>query len=204
MLCETALAGGATVVQLREKKGSSADLVSLATRLLRLTSAHKVPLIINDRIDVALAVGADGVHLGQGDISAAVARRLIGPDMILGVSAKTVEQAQRAVEDGADYLGVGAVYGTATKTDATNIGLDGFSQVRQSVDLPVVAIGGIGLGERARAAMQAGADGVAVVSAVFDSADVQAATQSLVVDVAGSRATLPRGLLQIDINSEKF
>jgi thiamine-phosphate pyrophosphorylase len=182
-----ALAGGATVIQLREKKMSAADFVSLAHRIKILTSSKGVPLIINDRIDVALAAGADGVHIGQGDIPADVARRIIGPTMILGVSTKTVAQAQKAVMDGADYIGVGAVYETATKKDATNIGLEGLRKVCEAVQIPIVAIGGISLGESATAAIECGAQGVAVVSALFDVDNVELAAGALLHQVRSSR-----------------
>lgn len=175
------------MIQLREKSGSSSSFLALAKRVHALTHRAGVPLLINDRIDVALAAGAEGVHLGQSDIPTSAARRLLGQGMILGVSAKTVEQAEQAARDGADYLGVGAVYATATKTDATHIGLEGLLAVRRAVDLPIVAIGGIELGERARAVIRAGADGAAVVSALFDTPDVESATRNLASDVRRSK-----------------
>lgn len=183
-----ALAGGATVVQLREKNVSSAELLETAHRVHKLTLAAGVPLIINDRIDIALAVMAEGVHLGQSDLPLHIARKILGPKAIIGVSAKTIDQARAAAVGGADYLGVGAVYGTTTKKDAVSIGLDGFSKIRAVVDLPLVAIGGISHGERARDVMACGADGVAVVGAIFDTEDVEAATQRLVVDIAAARS----------------
>jgi thiamine-phosphate pyrophosphorylase len=183
-----AVAGGATVVQLREKSLSSADFYSMAKRVKAITTKARVPLIINDRIDIALAVSAEGVHLGQGDIPAAVARRMVGPNMILGVSAKTPKQALQAETDGADYIGVGAVYGTSTKSDAEDIGLEGLARVRAVVDLPIVAIGGITLGDSARAVISVGAQGAAVVSAVFDTEDVEVATRTLAVSIAAAKA----------------
>jgi len=174
-----ALRGGATVVQLREKELSTRELIEMAQALLQVTRPAGVPLIVNDRVDVALAVDADGVHVGQEDMPAGLARRLIGPGKILGVSAETVEQALLAQRDGADYLGVGDVYGTATKPDAgPPIGLEGLRRVAEAVRIPVVGIGGI-TPRNAADVVAHGAEGVAVISAVFGAPDPEEATRRL-------------------------
>ena len=139
-----ALAGGITLLQLREKNLTDRKMLQEAQELLPLCHQHGVPLIINDRVQVALDAGADGVHLGQGDMSPREARAILGPDAIIGVSARTVESAQKAEQEGADYLGVGAVFSTSTKTDAKNISLETLRQIARVVHIPVVAIGGIG------------------------------------------------------------
>ncbi len=160
-----AAAGGATAVQLRSKGAGGAALAAAAAGLLAVLRPLGVPLIVNDRVDVAVAVGADGAHVGQGDLPAAAARALLGPDAILGVSVKTPAEAAAAAATGADYVGVGAVFATGTK-DSSVIGLEGLRAVAAASRLPVVAIGGLGPA-RAGAAVGAGAAGVAAVGAVF-------------------------------------
>jgi len=170
-----AIAGGATMIQLREKKATSLQFYSLAEELIQETQLAKVPLIINDRVDIALAVDADGVHVGQDDLPATVVRKIIGTNKILGVSASTVDEALKAEEDGADYIGVGAVYATSTKSDAGHaIGLDRLTEIVRAVRIPVVGIGGIGHANAAQV-MKTGAKGVAVVSAIVSAPDIQAA-----------------------------
>ncbi len=174
-----AIRGGATVIQLREKEATTREMVELGQALLQITREAGVPLIVNDRVDVALAIDADGVHVGQDDMPAAIARRLIGPDKILGVSAETVEEALAAQRDGADYLGVGDIYGTTTKPDAgPPIGLEGLRRIVEAVTIPCVGIGGI-TPENAAAVVKAGAAGVAVVSAVMAAPDPEEATRRL-------------------------
>ncbi len=174
-----ALRGGATVVQLREKAATTRQMIELGRALHRITQEAGVPLIVNDRVDVALAVEAEGVHVGQDDMPAALARRLIGPDRILGVSAGTVEEAVQAERDGADYLGVGDVYGTPSKPDAGEpIGVEGLAEIARAVSIPVVAIGGI-RPDNAAAVIRAGASGVAVISAVVGAPDPEAAARRL-------------------------
>lgn len=174
-----ALQGGATVVQLREKTASTREMVELGQALHEITRWAGVPLIVNDRLDVALAIDAEGVHVGQDDMPAAVARRLVGPDKILGVSAETVEEALEAQRDGADYLGVGDVYGTPTKPDAgTPIGVEGLAMVVRAVSIPVVAIGGI-TPDNTEAIIEAGAAGVAVISAIVGAPNPEAAARGL-------------------------
>ena len=172
-----AIRGGATIIQLREKELESRAFAALAAQCVAAAAGSGVPVLINDRVDIALASGAAGVHLGQGDLDAATARRLLGPAAIIGVTAKTAALGRAAQAAGADYLGTGAVYPTATK-DSSCIGLEGLQAVCAAVDIPVVGIGGITLGNAA-AVVEAGAQGVAVVSAVFDAPDIAEATAAL-------------------------
>jgi thiamine-phosphate pyrophosphorylase len=175
-----AIRGGATAVQLRDKQATTRELVELGRALLEVTRPAGVPLIVNDRIDVALAIDADGAHVGQDDMPAPLARRLLGPDRVLGVSAGTVEEALQAQRDGADYVGTGDVYGTPTKADAgVPIGIAGLAEVVRAVSIPVVAIGGI-QAENAAETVRAGAAGIAVVSAVIGAPDPEAAARQLV------------------------
>lgn len=186
---EAAIVGGATVVQYREKHASTRHMIEEALELRDLTRRAGVPLIVNDRVDVALAVDADGVHVGQDDMPVALARRLIG-NKLLGVSAHSLSEALQAVRDGADYLGVGPIFATTTKPDAASpIGLDGLRAIRQHVLIPIVAIGGINPANAADV-MRAGADGIAVVSAVVAADDVTAAARQLraLVSVAQEKA----------------
>lgn len=167
---EQALRGGVTLVQLREKTATSREFYDLALRVKALTDRHKIPLIINDRLDIALAVDADGVHIGQEDLPVAVARKLLGPGKILGATAATVVDAVKAQEDGADYLGSGAVYPTGTKPGKAILPMETLAKIKQAVHIPVVAIGGI-TADNLGAVRQSGVDGVAVVSAIMDSDD---------------------------------
>lgn len=184
-----AIRGGATVVQLREKTATTREMVELGTALHELTVATGIPLIVNDRVDVALAIDAEGVHLGVDDMPVALARQILGPECIIGASPDTSEGARQAERDGADYLGVGDVYGTPTKGDAGQlIGLEGLVRVVRAVSIPVVAIGGI-RPENAGAAIEAGAAGVAVISAVLGAADPAAAAERLRAAVRAARAT---------------
>ncbi len=183
-----AIAGGATVVQLRDKTATTRQLVDAASRMLALTRQAGVPLIINDRVDVALGVDADGAHVGQDDLPASIARRLLGPGKILGVSAGTEAEAVAAERDGADYVGVGPVFEALAKADAgPPIGVDTLRRIVRVVRIPVVAIGGI-LHEHAPELIRAGAAGVAVINAVFAEPDIITATRRLVEVVrAGQR-----------------
>ncbi|MBX3729694.1 MAG: thiamine phosphate synthase [Candidatus Sumerlaeia bacterium] len=170
---ERALAGGATAIQLRDKAAGGRALYDLALAFKALCRSHGALLFVNDRLDVALAAGADGVHLGQSDLPAAGTRPLVPPGFLIGVSASRPEWARAAEADGADYLGVGALYPTGTKGDARHIGLDGLRAVRAATRLPIVGIGGIhcdAVGE----ILAAGADGVAVVSAIVGAPDIAA------------------------------
>ena len=135
---EEAIKGGVTVVQIREKTADTLDFYNLALKVKEITTKYDVPLIINDRVDVALAIDADGVHVGQSDMPCDVTRRLMGPDKILGVSAATVEEAKKAESDGADYIGTGAVFPTATKDDADSVTKEELVEIVKSINIPVV------------------------------------------------------------------
>lgn len=175
---ELAIEGGATLVQLREKTATSREFYELALRVKELTHRAEIPLIINDRLDIALAVDADGLHIGQEDLPVTVARRLLGPDKILGVTAATVADALAAQEQGADYLGSGAVYPTGTKTGKAVLPMEILRQIKQAVHIPVVAIGGI-TALNIGFVRQAGVDGAAVVSAIMNSSDPATAARDL-------------------------
>ncbi|XP_027336561.1 thiamine biosynthetic bifunctional enzyme TH1, chloroplastic [Abrus precatorius] len=178
---KAAVEGGATIVQLREKDAETRDFLDAAKVCLKICRSLGVPLLINDRIDVALACDADGVHVGQSDMPARLARTLLGPEKIIGVSCKTPEQAQQAWIDGADYIGCGGVYATNTKANNRTVGLDGLKEVCKASKLPVVAIGGIGL-SNAHAVMEIGVPnlkGVGVVSALFDRECILTETRNL-------------------------
>lgn len=174
---EEALKGGVTMVQLREKElddrnsGNYGEILREARKIREITRRYQVPLIINDHLKLALDCGADGLHVGQDDMKASKARKLLGPDLILGVTAKTVEQARKAQEDGADYLGSGAVFGTATKADARPMTIETFNDICRSVTIPVVAIGGICLDNIKQLAASRAA-GAAIVSGIFAAPDI--------------------------------
>jgi thiamine-phosphate pyrophosphorylase len=174
-LVEAAVAGGVTVVQLRAKRLAGGAFVELGLEIARTLAGTGVPLLVNDRLDVALACGAAGVHLGQEDMPVRLARSLLGPDGTIGVSVNTPEEARRAELEGADYVGAGPAFATATKeTDLPVLGPDGIGRIKRAVRIPVVAIGGIGPGNAA-AVVGAGADGVAVVSAILGAPDARRA-----------------------------
>ena len=161
-----AVSGGVTCVQLREKHCSTREFLEEARRVRELLVGTGVPLIINDRLDVALAVAADGVHLGQNDMHLSDARRLVGERLVIGISAESVADAIRAEAEGADYIGVSPVFTTPTKMDtAPPLGLEGLREIRRAVSLPLVAIGSI-RHDNAAEVLRAGADGLAVVSAI--------------------------------------
>ncbi|MCI9503507.1 MAG: thiamine phosphate synthase [Hungatella sp.] len=175
---EAALRGGVTCVQLREKDLAEALFLQEARELRGLCRQYKVPFIVNDNVDIAIACKADGVHVGQEDLAAGEVRRRIGDEMILGVSVHTVEEARQAVRDGADYLGLGAVFPTSTKTDADPMSREILRAICDAVDVPVVAIGGINRDNLLRLA-GSGVDGVALVSAIFSAEDVEGACRDL-------------------------
>jgi thiamine-phosphate pyrophosphorylase len=179
-IAEAAILGGADVLQLRDKEASSGRLYRVALQLRKLTRDAKVPFIVNDRVDVALAADADGVHVGQSDLPASVVRQLMGPARILGVSVDTVEEAVLAEKDGADYLGVGPVFeARGTKPDAGEpVGVDRIARIRLHSRLPIVAIGGIDA-ENARKVREAGADAAAVISAIGSADDIALAARRL-------------------------
>lgn len=175
---EQAIQGGCTLVQLREKDATSREFYNMAVTLRQVTARLHVPLIINDRVDIALAVDADGVHVGQSDLPAAVARRLMGEDKIVGVSAGNLALAQAAQADRADYIGVGAMFATGTKTDARATSIEELRRIRQTVALPIVAIGGI-THQTAPLLCGTGIDGLAVVSAIVSQPNITKAAQDL-------------------------
>ena len=175
---EDAIRGGATCIQLREKEMDDHGFLQEALEMKALCSRWQVPLFINDNVEIAIACGADGVHIGQHDAPAAEVRKRIGPDMMLGVSAQTVEQALKAQRDGADCLGVGAVFSTGTKLDADDVSFDTLKAICSAVSIPVVAIGGI-KEDNIRMLAGSGIDGVAVVSAIFAAEDIEQASRSL-------------------------
>lgn len=180
-IARAALRGGADAIQLRDKEAGGGELLRVSREVVRLarSSGSACLILVNDRVDVALACGADGVHLGQEDLPADSARRILGVGKVLGVSAGTVEEALAARDGGADYLGVGPVFATPTKPDAGEpIGIEGLRKIREAVDLPIVAIGGINA-ENAALVLRAGADGIAVISAVSAAEDMNEAVGRL-------------------------
>ena len=189
-----ALAGGAGVIQLRDKTASSLRLYEAACAMRALTRAAKAILIVNDRLDIALAAGADGLHVGPDDLPVAVARRLLRPGMILGASAGTAEEALAAERDGADYLGVGAVYeARGSKADAgAPVGPERVRQIRAAVRIPIVGIGGI-KADNAAPVIEAGADGVAVITGVVAAPDIAAAARRILETVRAAKRVEQRG-----------
>jgi thiamine-phosphate pyrophosphorylase len=189
-IAERAIAGGADAIQLRDKTCGCLKLCQVGRVLRTITMKTGTLFIVNDRLDVALACGADGVHLGQDDIRAGVARQIAPPGFIIGVSVGTVDEALRAEQDGADYHAVSPVFSTASKNDAgPGRGLRVLREIRQKVSVPVIAIGGINL-DNVHEVITAGADGVAVISSVVGSKDITAAAQELRKRISESKATL--------------
>ena len=177
-VCEDVLANGATFLQIREKDLDANAFEAEAAKLNELCHRYHVPYVVNDSVEIALAIDADGVHVGQSDIKGRNIRGLIGPDKILGISAGTVAEAIAAERAGADYIGVGAVFGTSTKKNARNLSVEKLQEICHAVSIPVVAIGGI----NATNLMElsgSGVDGVAVVSAIFGAEDPGKATAQL-------------------------
>ena len=175
---EQAILGGCTMIQLREKELSSLEFYNQAVAVKQVTDKYHIPLIINDRIDIAMAVQATGVHIGQHDLPAAAVRKVIGENMLLGVSASSIAEAIQAQQDGADYLGVGAMFPTGTKTDADSVSMEELQKIRAAVSLPIVVIGGIKKGNAGRFKPM-GIDGLAVVSAIIAQSDIKAAAAEL-------------------------
>lgn len=175
---ELAIEGGASVVQLREKDCTSREFYELALRVKKITAPRNVPLIINDRIDICLAANADGVHLGQKDLPCSETRKILGGDKIIGVSAALPEEARQAQADGADYLGVGAVFATGTKSDTRPITPEIIREIRAAVTIPFVVIGGVNA-ENIGRLYGLGINGAAVVSAVVAQSDVTAAARTM-------------------------
>lgn len=173
-----ALKGGVTLVQYRAKTASSAEMYAEALQLKALCDSFNVPLIINDRLDIAMAVGAAGVHLGQDDLPCAAARRILGEEYLIGVSAHNPAEAKAALQSGADYLGCGAVFGTATKADVQKLGTDGLAAICREKGLPVVGIGGV-TADNYREVRAAGADGAAIVSGILAQPDIRTTVEAI-------------------------
>jgi len=174
-----AVRGGVSCVQLREKDADTREFISEAVAVRQFIARRRIPLIINDRLDVALAIDADGVHLGQKDMPLSLARRLLPEHMIIGISAESLEDAIEAANDGADYIGVSPIFATPTKTDTSPpLGLETLRSIRTRVSVPLVAIGGVNAGN-AEAVIRHGADGVAVISAIVAADDPEAAARNL-------------------------
>lgn len=179
---EQAILGGCSVVQLREKECDTKEFFQMAKGIKQITDKYNIPLIINDRIDIMLAVDAAGVHLGQEDMPLKEARRIIGENKIIGVSAHNLTEAQKAWEEGADYLGVGAIFGTKTKKNTVDTSIDTLKEICEKVKIPVVAIGGVGLSNISYL-KGTGISGVAVVSAIMVAENVKEAAVELVKKV---------------------
>ncbi len=178
-LARLAIEGGADTIQFREKRGTTRERIAIARELVAICRAAGVPLIVNDRVDIALAADAAGVHLGRGDFPISLARRMLGPDRIVGGSAATAEEAAEVMWAGADYVGIGPVFATASKADAgTPLGAEQLAGIAGDIEIPVLAVGGITAAEISRV-FAAGAHGVAVIGAVALSEDPKAAVQSL-------------------------
>lgn len=175
---EDAIKGGATCIQLREKNLSFDEFLSLAKDVKKITDKYKIPFLINDNVDIAVKVNADGVHIGQGDEAINEARKKLNKNKIIGLSAHTVEEAILAEKNGADYIGVGAVFNTSTKSDAASVDLDTLRDICSSVNIPVVAIGGINE-DNIIDLKGSGIDGIAIISAIFAKSDVQKAARLL-------------------------
>ena len=178
-IVKAAVSGGVTCIQLREKDCSTLEFIEQAWAIKNFLEEREVPLIINDRLDVALAVGADGVHLGQKDMPLEMSRKIAGSSMLIGISAESVQDAIEAEIGGADYLGVSPIYATPTKTDtAPPLGLEGLREIRKRVEIPLVGIGGLNKSNAAEV-IRNGADGVAVVSAIVAADDPETAAMNL-------------------------
>lgn len=175
---ETACKGGVTLVQLREKEKTGKALLEHAIKVKEITDRYDVPLIIDDRIDLALAIDAAGVHVGQEDFPVSVARKLLGPNKIVGATTKTVEQAQKAVSEGADYLGVGAIYPTTTKVKTVLTKVETLNEICHAVSVPIVAIGGLNI-DNCDVLKDSPIDGIAVVSAIMKAKNPEEAARAL-------------------------
>ncbi|MGE5627304.1 MAG: thiamine phosphate synthase [Solirubrobacterales bacterium] len=177
-MVEDAILGGVTVVQIREKDASSRVFYEVSKEVKQVTDYYNIPLIINDRLDIAQAVDAAGVHLGQSDMDLVLARKILGNDKIIGISAGNIEEALEAQKNGADYIGIGAVYPTGTKKDADTIGLQGLKSVVNSISIPSVAIGGINK-DNFLQVFDTGVNGISVISAILGKNDIKHAAIEL-------------------------
>lgn len=186
-LAELAIQGGADTVQFRQKQGTTRELVATAQLMQQVCEAHKIPLIVNDRADIALAVGAAGAHFGQDDMRVSIGRRILPQEVVIGASARTEEKILEAITEGADYIGFGPIYGTTSKPDAETA--KGLERLRRMCDLaacPVIAIGGIGV-KTAGEVIRAGAHGIAVISAVCAHPEPNVVTQALLNEIQGAK-----------------
>lgn len=186
-LAELAIEGGADTVQFRQKHGTTRELVAIAQQMQTVCTRHNVPLIVNDRADIALAVGAMGAHFGQDDLPVSIGRRILPTEAIIGASARTEEKILEAITEGADYIGFGPIYSTSSKPDAE--AAKGLERLRRMCDIaacPVIAIGGISA-ETAGEVIQAGAHGIAVISAVCAHSEPNIATQALLNKIQGAK-----------------
>lgn len=175
---EEAIKGGVTLVQLREKDLTTLEFYNTALNIKRITDKYNIPLIINDRMDIALAVNASGVHIGQKDMPCTIARKILGDDKILGVSATTLSQAIKAEKEGADYIGVGAIFNTSTKQDAKPVSIDMLKEIKETLSIPVVAIGGITI-KNIHQLDSSNIDGIAVISDILGKEDIRLASENL-------------------------
>lgn len=175
---EAAIRGGVTIVQLREKNCSSREFLETAIQIKKITDAHNIPLIINDRVDIALAVDAAGVHVGQSDFPCEVVRKIVGSDKIVGISVAKVEEAKAAEAAGADYIGVGAMFATGTKANTRSVTMEGLADIRKAVQIPIVVIGGVNETNAAQF-RGTGIEGLAVVSAIIAKPDIEGAAREL-------------------------
>lgn len=180
---EQSLMGGVDIIQLREKNLDFNSFLESAIKIKKLTEKYNVPLIINDNIEVCRQSNADGVHIGQGDTPLSKAREILGKDKIIGVTAKTIQQALEAQLNGADYLGVGAMFGSTTKKDAIPLTFQQLADIRKSVTIPIVAIGGINANNIDKFA-NTNVDGIAVVSAIYGQTDIKSATENLLAKIS--------------------
>lgn len=176
---EESLKGGATFLQLREKSLSSRDFYERALKLKQLAKKYNVPFVINDRIDIALAVDADGVHLGQSDMHIDIAKRIIGEDKIIGISAKNMNEALEAQEKGADYIGVGAIFGTVTKEDHDNVSIEQLKHLANTIKIPTLAIGGV-KAENVKQLKNTNIDGICVISDIFSNENCKQRTEDII------------------------
>ncbi|MBE6494006.1 MAG: thiamine phosphate synthase [Methanosphaera stadtmanae] len=181
-IIEESIIGGATIIQIREKDSETRDFLNLARKVKNITDKYDVPLIINDRLDIALAIDAAGVHVGQDDMPCDIVRKLIGPDKLIGVSAHDYAEAIKAKEDGADYLGIGAFQPTATKKNANVIDLNELEKMKQ-IDIKSVAIGGVNKDNAKEIISKYNFDGIAVVSAIMKDDNPRKATEELLQEV---------------------
>lgn len=182
---EKAILGGTTLVQLREKDISTMEFYNIAKKIKNVTEKHNIPLIINDRIDIALAVDAEGVHVGQSDMPAVIARKLIGENKILGVSASNITEALKAQADGADYIGIGAIFSTNSKQDADHVTVEQLSEINEKIHIPSVAIGGINK-NNINLIKDTGISGVSIISAILGEKDVMRASEEILKAFKGT------------------